>query len=237
MTTTANTTTRLAYFKCADCLTPMAAHVELTSRAKFNVQGVLMGATATELARRDAAAWGAGRRCSCGGELQIMGLVARPGRLVTTRVECACNEVCTAATGPNCSCSCGGEHHGTGAVVAIVVDAGGTPRLQAPADAHERAAAYRNALEAARARIEQAHASALRARRAGAYLPEAEYWALREDQAALARAKGLRTHAGRLKALASVGSAGVRKPAGPSCPDCGQPGEHKGHQACQYPQD
>ena len=98
-------TKRRYFWKCWDCLTPVAVE--------------------SDLRRHDP-------KCgACGGEMWFMGRVER-GRIVTDGTRCACDERCTAATGPNCECSCGGENHGTGRVVEVTFDQGGAPTIRTP---------------------------------------------------------------------------------------------------------
>ena len=73
-------------------------------------------------------------RCDCGGIPESLGYVRETygsARMARDAVRCACDHRCTGATGPSCDCVCRGENHGTGAVVEVVVDAGGVPRLRA----------------------------------------------------------------------------------------------------------
>jgi hypothetical protein len=202
---TTQTTPRLAYFKCNTCLTPMAVELQVRS-AKFNTTGTIIGACSEELARTDAYYWGEKARCSCGGTVSLMGLVSKFNNrhLVTTQLECPCNEKCASAVGPNCSCSCGGKFHGTNAVVAVVIGAGGAPVLQAPEAAAKTAAEFLAARAAAGQRYAARHAQTIALRSAGVHVAEDAYWAWEADRRELARACGLRTHKGRLAAMAKV---------------------------------
>ena len=204
--TTTQTTTRLAYFKCDLCLTPMAAHIEVRLPSTSNSYGVVRGSRYEELAQADAIQYASAARCTCGGTVSLMGLVGKfkGSRLVATTLECPCSEKCASAVGPSCNCACGGEFHGTNAVVVVTVDAGGVPTLHAPKAAAAIAAEFLAVEAAARARLAARHAKAIELRRAGTFLPEDMYFGWEADRAALARARGLRTHRGRTKALAEV---------------------------------
>lgn len=114
----------------------------------------------------------------------------------------ACDARCTNAPGPSCDCRCGGVNHGSGRVVAVELDAGGVPRLKVehPDDLRARATEYRTAVGPLRERQRD-----MVARRAGEVYPwnrpsPTERWL--GDQ--LARITSMRTHKGRLKAIAEV---------------------------------
>lgn len=142
-------------------------------------------------------------RCVCDGRLELLGRVARARKgLVLDSERCACDGRCTNAPGPSCDCKCGGVNHGTGRMVPVVIDAGGVPRLQVGADAEitackARAAEYAAAMEPYRATLRR-----MREDRAGS-MRRATF---AED--ALASALGsisrLRTHKGRLAAIAKL---------------------------------
>lgn len=139
-------------------------------------------------------------RCACEGKLELMGRVGRKPGLVLDSERCACDARCTNATGPSCDCSCGGANHGTHRVVAIEVGAGGVPRIMS-LDATEclrRAEEYKAAMEPHRAELR-----AMREARAWRYNSRPSC-----DEDRLARALGhisaLRTHKGRLAAIAKM---------------------------------
>lgn len=139
-------------------------------------------------------------RCVCEGRLEYIGRVGRKPGLWRDSERCACDARCTNAPGPQCDCSCGGVNHGTKRVVPVEVAAGGVPRLkvECAADCIARAAEYAAAAEPFRARLR-----AMREARA-----ERGTWRVSHEEQALADAlskiAALRTHKGRLKALAEL---------------------------------
>lgn len=150
--------------------------------------------------------------CACGGKIESMGKVTRFGRLhVATREETPCDDRCTGAQGPKCDCPCSGENHGSGRVVEIEVTTG-VPRIVMLdiAQSQARAAEYRAALAEATASVESRHGRgrvAGEAKLAGSWIGTDEYGTMRQYHYALAsvrRAKALRTHKGRLRALAAI---------------------------------
>lgn len=75
---------KLFYYKCLDCLTPVAVDDR-------NIENL---------------------RCDCeGSNLTFMGQVVGQS-YVKTEEQCKCNEICAHASGPNCSCKCGSVNHG-----------------------------------------------------------------------------------------------------------------------------
>ena len=142
-------------------------------------------------------------RCVCEGKLELMGRVGRKPGLVMDSERCACDARCTNATGPSCDCSCGGANHGTHRVVAIEVGAGGIPRVvtEDAAECLRRAEEYKAAMEPHRANLR-----GMREARASLLGWEARRPSCDEDR--LARALGhissLRTHKGRLAAIAKL---------------------------------
>lgn len=154
--------------------------------------------------------------CACGGETEVMGRVEKYGRLQTgTRHETPCDPRCTNATGPKCDCPCGGENHGSGRVIEIAVTEG-VPRVVTPlpAEAIRRAAEYKTALAAARVAVDAALPAGRAAydRKArGAWVSNFnDYLEYQDARRRIGEAKKLRTHRGRLKALAAI----VAKPRG-----------------------
>lgn len=166
------------FYRCRDCLTVCAVR----------------GSKLPEL------------ECSCGGRFETMGMVQRH-RLVLTGLECPCDGRCTGAVGPSCDCQCGGENHGTGALVRVTYDAGPVPRIVAP-DADQRiarAAEYRAALATADAAIEAKLGDTMRTMAAGGWISDRGLWErCYRARKARAHACGLKTHGGRLRALARL---------------------------------
>lgn len=143
--------------------------------------------------------------CSlCEIEAEHMGEVHR-FRLRQMETYCPCDARCTNAIGPNCECSCGGTNHGKGLLLRWV-DAGGIPTITPPDTfaAERRRDEYRQALAAARERIQWA-LSIMDRKRRGEYIQSyAELCRASDALAQLSRAKARRTHAGRIKALAAL---------------------------------
>lgn len=164
------------YFRCPDCLSVSAIDAD----------------------REPASA-----RCSCCDvPVEGLGRVFRE-RLVRDEERCACDERCTCAQGPRCNCRCGGENHGSGLVVTVQIDAGGIPRITPP-DA--RAIIRRDEWRAMLAKVREAAPGARESRikASGGYLDAHEYRKYCDGLAwhrAIRRARGLRTHHGRMAAL------------------------------------
>lgn len=176
------------FWSCDDCLSVMAtdgnANYSATDDKGYNVVTL---------------------RCACGGTVEYMGRVRRDS-LIRTELQCACDGRCTGARGPNCDCQCGGANHGTGAVVEVVISTSGVP-VVTPVDnrAMARAAEYRAAVEAARARLEWAY-RLIERKRAGEWINEwSRYMDACDAIKALGVARGYRTHARRIKALEAIG--------------------------------
>lgn len=140
-------------------------------------------------------------RCACDGKLELMGRVCRKPSmgLVLGSERCACDSRCTNATGPSCDCSCGGVNHGTHRVVPIEIAAGGVPRLKVESadDCRKRAAEYNAAMEPLRAKLRKK----VEERPSWRHTPTRDEDDLRT---ALGRVSSLRTHKGRLKAIADL---------------------------------
>lgn len=145
--------------------------------------------------------------CACGGKLEVMGSVRdmRGGTWERTEHISVCDDRCTCAVGPKCECPCGGANHGTGRTVEVVREVGAVRLATCPEAARVRGAEYRAALEAARARITARYGDVRARKAAGEYLDGDTYWGFRHAGEALTKAARLRTHKGRLKALAAVG--------------------------------
>ena len=167
------------YYRCSDCLTAMVVEGHAPK----------------------------GALCACGGKLSYIGAVRRH-RVVRLEDHAVCDGRCTSATGPSCDCQCGGEHHGSGRIVTVVAADLGPARVTAltPVEQSSRANAYR----AARAELDTAVLScrlawAFEIRRAGGYLQDGaaflETCHIHERRSAALR---LKTHAGRLRALAAL---------------------------------
>lgn len=149
-------------------------------------------------------------RCgACNSPIESMGPVrldrARMGSLTT------CDARCTMASGPSCNCQCQGKNHGSGIRVGIATQSGGLIRVTPPNPerAQRIAGEWREALHETKGRIARNYPmhdpwtkgeemnpfAAGQARKAQAYLDKVN------------RAETMRTHAGRLEALAKVNAA------------------------------
>jgi hypothetical protein len=145
--------------------------------------------------------------CDCGGHLDYLGRV-KGLSLWQQKTACACDARCTYALGPQCDCSCGGRNHGTHAVVTFDAGVGPVPKVRPRADLQTRlalVAEYRAAIEAARARADAATRGEFARYRQGAYIANRATWdKCRAMQDAIHHAAGLKTHKGRMAALAKV---------------------------------
>lgn len=140
-------------------------------------------------------------KCECGGVNKVIGRVGSRDRFTAMSLRCPCDSRCTNAPGPNCECSCGGANHGTRRLVCVKVDAGGIPRTQGANI--EAANEYRAAKEAAKQRLAALPFAEDFA--AGKFIPDRSAWEhIRFERAKYAKAKALKSHASRLKALAGV---------------------------------
>lgn len=170
------------YYRCRACCHVVAVDGALVSAPAAN--------GATEITTR----------CVCDGRLELLGRVARARKgLVLDSERCACDGRCTSAPGPMCDCRCGGVNHGTGRTVPVEVDAGGVPRLVI-ADVvacKARAAEYAAAMAP--------HRATLRTMREERVI-SGRRPTLTEDSlaSALGSISRLRTHKGRLAAIAKL---------------------------------
>lgn len=140
--------------------------------------------------------------CACNGKLEHLGRVTRAHRgLVLDSERCACDGRCTNAPGPSCDCRCGGANHGTGRVVAVEVDAGGVPRLRVEGvdECRARAAEYDSAMTPHRERLRR-----IRQERVSNYPWRRPCPAEDSLANALGRIGAMRTHKGRMRAIADL---------------------------------
>lgn len=143
---------------------------------------------------------------TCGEHLEYLGRAERE-RLVKDGVRCACDDRCTSARGPLCSCSCGGRNHGAGmlAVVRYSVDLGAVPVLVMPSPARAaRLLADWVTFRDGRAVLQVELGALLDRRAAGEFLPRADFERLLRLQVINRKLGGYSSHAGRMRALASV---------------------------------
>lgn len=169
---------RRSYYRCSDCLTPQV------------VDGSLP----------------VGTTCSCGGRISYIGVVRRH-RVVRLEDHAVCDARCTGATGPNCDCQCGGEHHGSGRVVTVqVADLGAVRLTPVDADAQiARATEYREAKRVLETAIMASRvAPEYVTMGAGGYVSSPHYWEVRHICERRTKAIGLKSHAGRLRALQTI---------------------------------
>lgn len=144
-------------------------------------------------------------RCACGGPTTWMGQVHRT-RLQKTEERCPCDARCTCARGPSCDCSCGGANHGTGAVVKVVVSDTSVP-VATNAPSIERRDEFRAASAAALSRIRSRYGAYVDDFRNGVWIHDRHIWyAVNQALNALRHARALKSHGGRMKALAAVGN-------------------------------
>ena len=158
--------------------------------------------------------------CGAGaGTVERMGQVQPEGGRITmvTGHAYACDASCCHARGPKCDCSCGGANHGAGILATILtIDDNGTTQARfaaAPksaADAVKRAAEFRAAMLTLDGAVDviQAARSALATKRStSGWLSNDDFRTtlkLRDWLRAQADLKSLRTHQGRLKAIAKL---------------------------------
>lgn len=152
-----------------------------------------------------------GKPCVCGGRYVALGKVHKASRsawLETTEHVCPCDGRCTGARGPSCDCSCGGENHGSNLLVEVVVVEGKVPPIQPPdADAVKRAEEYRAEVHAARVRIGNGGRRDAAEQRSRCFVDAVTYRLAREYHelsSQIARAKNLKTHKGRIRALRAI---------------------------------
>ena len=175
-------------WRCADCLTVAFTPEHITSTP-------------------DARGYHHFAECgACGGEIEYLGPVNKHHMIFQTETRCACDGRCTGAIGPSCDCQCGGENHGTGAVVEVVTRVDRLPKVMMPANALEKATAYRALVAEFRAAWDARYGYATKEKRAGYVLP-ATFMVYREGQDVISdfvKARGLRSHAGRNKRIAAL---------------------------------
>lgn len=167
------------YYRCGDCLTPVA------------VEGAKPPAVI---------------ECACGGSLTLMGRVVR-SRVVVDATRCPCDGRCTGAVGPACDCECGGENHGSGRVERYTIDQGkATLVAREPSVMIERAAEFRAALADVEAAIAAnvTLAGAFADRAAGKHVGYAVFAATQEIRAERSAARRLKVHGTRIKRLAKL---------------------------------
>ena len=129
--------------------------------------------------------------------MEYMGRVAGE-RLAKDEIRCACDFRCIDALGPKCDCSCGGKNHGSGKVVVVTVDAGKlVAECKPSAKQVMESKEYQQTLEAA--------LSEWRTLNNSGYLPYDQFIRKITLERATRTARKLRSHAGRMKALAAAG--------------------------------
>lgn len=173
---------RRSYYKCRECLVPV----------------VIVDSAGGEIA------------CVCGGKLRFMGDIRERSRgavFVTQHEETVCDDRCTGAIGPSCNCPCGGVNHGTGRTVTVETVQGKVQIVTEDASAQtKRAAELRASLAIVMSLAEGRPCwSALQAYKAQRFVRNVEQLNRAiEFSRALAHARNLGTHPGRLRALAQL---------------------------------
>lgn len=149
-------------------------------------------------------------RCDCGGLIDHMGRVgsSTANVLVKDEERCPCDSRCTNAKGPNCECVCHGKNHGTQALIKVEVVVGKVPQVAPKRPLAERKVVVeeaRAAFAAAFARIDaKTGGAASKARGGGFVADKAVWWEQKCLRDALKKAANLKTHKGRLAAMAKV---------------------------------
>lgn len=133
--------------------------------------------------------------CTCGGQVELMGVVRGQRLHVATELRCPCDGRCTHAKGPLCDCSCGGANHGTGRVVRIE-HYENIPRIQSGTP--EYATEFLAAVAAAHTRMLATFGT-----REG-WEPERIHVARQAARQDYNRAGTMKSHAGRMRVLKSI---------------------------------
>lgn len=168
---------RRFFFKCMDCLSVGASDLESAPRGKME--------------------------CGlCGGPIDVMGEVGSGSRLVQRGSACPCDARCTGALGPHCECQCGGKNHGSNAMVPVLWDRGPIPKvmMRERGEALRIAEEWRAALDSARGEVE----SLAEKKAINGWLGDTDYrrfWSIKNR---ILKARGLKSHAGRMKALGAT---------------------------------
>lgn len=138
---------------------------------------------------------------ACGGRMESMGRVDGL-RLTELRTGAVCDGRCTHANGPRCDCQCGGANHGSGRTVTYSIDRGPVPQVDVPAkcDALRIANEWREALERG---LAECRGISDRKHR-GEYLPESEFRRMLSLSYRINKARKLRTHNARMRALGDI---------------------------------
>jgi len=207
------------FVRCADCLSVMAVDVERPptcalpayyERACRETQQRIRADVGRSRDRHAEGLLGKALCGLCNGKIEVMGRVKadRPTWMVRESYEkCVCDARCQSAKGPSCDCPCGGKNHGTSVTVTVeVIDS--TPRVSTPdkSAAKKRADEYRAEI----ARVQQTHPGRLaRLNAEGTYLPRSEWEVAESYRRAVSHARSLRTHKGRMGALAKITEEGV----------------------------
>lgn len=136
---------------------------------------------------------------ACDGNMEWHGMLN--GGKVNFEAEAApCNTLCVDATGKSCVCACGGKNHGSHAIVTFTIEHHGPITVHTLPDdeAIRIATEYRNA----RSALIDTVRDEWEARRQGKWLDSGAWYRLQAVQDKLSRARKLRTHGNRMKALA-----------------------------------
>lgn len=149
-------------------------------------------------------------RCSaCAGRMTWHGTLNN-GRVEFETEGPPCNLLCVDAAGRSCVCACGGRNHGSHLLVPFTVTHTGPIIVHTLPDAE----AIRIAEEyrAARGALIDTVRESWEKRRRGEWMPAGEFDRVLDVERRLHRARGLKTHAGRMKALGAVPAAAAVAP-------------------------
>jgi hypothetical protein len=185
--------TKRHFYRCNDCLTVVATETKLKWKWNENYTGQFLDAV-----------------CACGGTFQEMGETTAYG---TLRQEVGhvtpCDSRCTGALGPNCDCPCGGENHGKGITVPVYTD-GPIPRVGTPDKAIGKATEFRAVCAEYMAYWQAQYGHLQDDRSAGRWLTPEMFRKLcdgEREYASFIKAKGMKVHASRMKAIRKLGEA------------------------------
>lgn len=183
---------RLHFYRCNDCLTVVTVDAELPMVYDQKTGGKRLTAVCD----------------ACNGSFEYMGrTIGAFGRGLERQVgeRPVCDGRCTHARGPSCDCQCGGENHGAGVYVPVFVQ-DSIPRVMTPKNAAGKAETYRALVAEFKATWESEYGAVTRAKYER-YLEPWEFSRFLDGgnmMRAFHRARDLRSHAGRNKAIQAL---------------------------------
>lgn len=144
--------------------------------------------------------WGEEGRSSC----EWMGKV-EGNYVIAVENRCPCDSRCTHAMGPQCDCVCGGMNHGTHALVPVVTNMQGIPKIVST-DLQDRliAVAEFEELAAEAKKVVDADPGVIAIRKRVWIKDRAEWERANNLMLAIPKARRLKTMAGRMKALGKL---------------------------------